>query len=438
MLFRVVGIDREGKPATREVEAATAEEAVQRLQGEWEQVSRAESAEVPQARLVRVSAADLAFLTSHLASVVRAGLPVAPAVAQLAGELRRGHLADALQHGAAAVGLAAATPWFLGAVAVPEPILHAARMLKRGRLSAALEQVAADLSAGKSLHDAFAARPEVFPPLLPATIAAGEKSGNLALALSHLGEQFTLLHEMRHRWVEAAIYPGFLVLFGMFALWLTGFVGHSFRRVFKDMGTALPTVTEICLAFSAHAHEILAVVAVTLLAAALALLTGKATGWGRRRLDYLLLRLPLVGRIVRTGLLARFCHTLGMLLRSGVPMPESLRLCGPIAGNAVFADIVQDLEAHVARGGGLAGFVELEPFFPGTLAWMLTCGETRGDLPGALVEIGRLYQQDARHRFAVLESLVGPFLILLAAIFSFAILVLGMFLPMIQLIRSMS
>ncbi|MBI5368336.1 MAG: type II secretion system F family protein, partial [Planctomycetes bacterium] len=268
-------------------------------------------------------------------------------------------------------------------------------------------------------------------------LTAGEKSGDLAGALGHLADHYALRQEMKNRWVEALIYPTFLCLVGVLGLIFMGIVSHQYEEAYTALGRSLPYLTDVILRVGRQLVPIGVGLGIGFAAALFLVRALLLSAVGRMVVDRVLLTLPVIGRILQADIVARFCHTLGLLLGSAVPLPEALRVAGPALDNAVFARAVARLERHVVNGGAVGQFIEMERLFPSTVAWLIACGESRGDLPGALLDAGAFYAREARHRFSFLRDAVGPILVILAAVGVFGVFILGLFLPMIDLIRSM-
>ncbi len=322
------------------------------------------------------------------------------------------------------------------------PLVTALEALQQQNTAAGLRTVLVDLKEvvreGGSFSSALARHSSLFSPVYINMVRAAEASGTLGLVLERLadlGEQQLLL---AGRVKAALVYPLFMTVIGTLILFaLLVFVVPGITEMFVEMQAALPRPTVILMAVSDALRRIwwlLAIIPVAGLLAGRILLRRPA---GRRKLDTLLLRLPLFGAIVRRLVLARFARTAGGLLQSGVSLPHSLRIVRNVVNNAPVAAAIDHAIEEVERGRGLAAALADSPWFPAMVIQMLAAGEKSGGLDTMLLKVAKTCEQESETRITALTALLEPVMILvMGGVVGF--IVLAILLPvfeMQQLIR---
>jgi general secretion pathway protein F len=278
---------------------------------------------------------DLVAFTQELATLVEAGLPLDRALAIL-GEL---------------------TP--------------------SARLRAVAGALLAAVRGGTSLGDALAQHsPRPFSRLYVNMVRAGEKGGVLDATLKRLAEYLEESQALRDTVASALIYPALLATVGAGAVvFLLAFVIPRFADIFKDLGGAIPLPTQILLEVSGGLQRFWWVLAILALGAAVGARLALAVPGARLAVDQLVLRLPLVGEVVRKGETARFARILGTLLRSGVPLIGALTVVKEMLASQPLARAADGLADGVRRGAGLhQPMAAAKVFPPSPFTW---CGWAR-------------------------------------------------------------
>lgn len=393
MDYQVTGVDRDGQPFTRTVSADTIQAAGDAVRAPGVQVSEvreipaAPPAASPPAVGPRLRAAELVFFSNHLAAAARLGLPLPAALRALA--------------------LESARPAFCCKV----------------------ESLAARVEQGQTLSEALTAEPAGFPAWYAHAVRAGERSGTLAPVLRLAGDHLHLLHALRRKTRELLVYP--LVLVVALVLILSGYavVGQGLAESIAMLDGKLPLTTTILLRLGVLAFPVL------LGGVALVLMLLPLARWLMgRRWDRMLLRLPVVGLLVRSAIAARFCHLLPLLLDAGLPMPEALRLSAPALGNRLAEEAVVELADSVSAGGSLSTASRGSTILPATLIWMLGAGESRGELPATLREAAGLFETGLHHRLTVLETVFGPVVVVFVGVIVLSAATAVMLAPLMRLL----
>jgi general secretion pathway protein F len=377
--FAYRAADRHGRTLDGVMEAPDARAVVERLRQDAcypiriaPREERARALAWPALTAQRVRGRDLVAFTQELATLVEAGLPLDRALAIL-GEL---------------------TP---------------SRRL-RPIAGALLEAV----RGGASLGDALAQhQPRPFSRLYVNMVRAGERGGVLDATLKRLGEYLEEAQALRETLVSALIYPALLATVGAGAVvFLMTFVIPRFADIFRDLGGAIPVPTQVLLEVSGGLQRYWWVLAIAALALGLGARVALATPRARLAADRLVLRLPLVGEIVRKGETARFTRILGTLLRSGVPLIGALVVVKEMLSSRPLARAVDGLADGVRSGAGLFRPMAAAEVFPPLAVHMVRVGEETGRLEEMLLKVGAVLEADTRRRLTRLVALAEPVIIL--------------------------
>ncbi len=317
------------------------------------------------------------------------------------------------------------------------PILTALDLLgersQHARLRAALSDAREAVKGGSALSDAMARHADVFPPLLSASVHAGEQSGNLVVALGRYIEYQKRMLAIRQRVRGALTYPVILVVAsGAVTLFLLTFVVPAFSQIYGDMQGELPIATRMLVTITGRMREALPLVGGVLVALAVGGWQWRNTPGGRRATDRWLFHLPWVGDLLRGYLFSRFSHTLAMMLSGGIPMIPSLQATLGIVGNAHLAAMLQPAIPRVAAGSSLADALGRSGVVPPLVQELVAVGERSGSLGEMLGHVADLYDSDVDTRLTALTALIEP-VIMISMGLVVATVVIIMYLPIFHL-----
>ena len=302
------------------------------------------------------------------------------------------------------------------------------------RLASAIRAVRAEVEGGSGLADAMRRHPAAFDGLYTNLIAAGESGGILDAILARLASCIETNVKLRGQVRSALTYPAAVVAIAAAAvgviLWT---VIPTFAALFEGMGATLPWPTRAVIAASDSLVVLFPVFVAVLAGGAAALRWFRRTERGRHASDAALLRLPVVGAILRKIAVARICRTLSALFGSGVPILEGLAITAGTAGNAVIEEAVMSTRAAVERGESMSGPMRATGVFPVTVVHMIDVGETTGALDSMLAKVAAICEEDVDAAVAGLMTLLEPILIALLGLVVGAIVV-AMYLPIFDLI----
>jgi general secretion pathway protein F len=286
---------------------------------------------------------------------------------------------------------------------------------------------------GRSFAEAMRAFPESFGEVLPAAVAAAERSGHLARVLERLASFGEQAAEARRKLLLMLLYPAiFSVVSILIVIALLVFVLPDLTQTLISEGHALPFLTRALIALE---RGVLRYGWLAFPAALLLLAFARrrlARPGARERLDARLIRLPVIGPILRAQGTAQFASTLGMLHDGGVPLAQGLEITSALLGNRALRREAESVSASIVQGAGLAPALAEATLFTPLLATFVASGEASGHLGDMLARAGDLAQSDARQRSAVLTGLFEPCIILVMA-GVVLLLVLAVILPMLTL-----
>jgi type IV pilus assembly protein PilC len=299
-----------------------------------------------------------------------------------------------------------------------------------------LRSVLYDVEAGATLADAMRRHPRVFSELFINMVAAGEAGGILDTILNRLAVFLEKSDAIRRKIIGAMTYPAvmLLVVIGATVILLWQVV-PVFAGIFTDAGVPLPLATQIVLGISGllqgyFLHLLLATVAAVLL-----LKRHVRTPRGRLAMDRLLLRLPLVGGLVRKAAVSRFTRTLGKLVSSGVPILDGLEITARTSGNRVIHDAVMASRASIASGATISEPLRRSGVFPPMVVQMIHVGEQTGGLDTMLHKIADFYDEEVDTAVGALTSVIEPVLVVVMGVVIGG-MVVAMYLPMFDLVQA--
>lgn len=325
------------------------------------------------------------------------------------------------------------------------PILRSLRILeeqqKAGNLKRIIGYVADDIEGGATLSEAMSRYPRCFDRLLVGMVAAGETGGVLDLILSRVADFMEKAQKLKSRVKSAMVYPivvlgaAFIILLGLMT-----FVIPRFEVVLKEMiGQDLNIVTRTVLAISAWiAYDFgwLILLAVPFGLIVVARMMRKVR-IGRVILDTIQLRIPVIGQLSRKVSITRWTRTLGTLIGAGVPILDAINVTGETAGNEIFSNMLKRVHNSIRQGDTFATPLRQSKTVDLLVSNMVAVGEETGDLDKMLLKVADNYDEQVDVLVNSLMSLLEPIMILVLGGIVMVI-VLSIFLPMIQIVSTLS
>ena len=264
---------------------------------------------------------------------------------------------------------------------------------------------------GSSFSDALQRHPKVFPRLYINMIKAGEAGGVLSLILEKLTEFLESAQELKEQILSSMIYPIILVSTGgLSIIILLTYVLPKFSVIFAEMGSSLPLSTKLLLSFSQGLKTYWWIALILIVFGWLLFRTYTKSEQGRFRWD--VIKLKLVGDIIRKLETARFCRTLGTLIKSGVPLLQAIKNARDVVTNQAIASALEEVSTGVKEGKGMALPLSASKVFPPLALSMIKVGEETGQLDDMLLKVAATYEKSLRVSIKRFISFLEPAMIL--------------------------
>src|SRR3954447_1773266 len=295
-----------------------------------------------------------------------------------------------------------------------------------------------DVEAGASLADAMRKHPKTFDPLFTNMIAAGEAGGILDTILKRLSTYIEKAVKLAGQVKSAMIYPiAVIVIAGGVVGVILWKVIPTFAQLFSGLGAELPLPTRVVIFMSDNLVRYFPFLLVGAGAAGYAFKSYYATDNGRRVIDSLSLKAPVLGNIMRKIAVARFCRTLSTLIASGVPILDGLEITAKTSGNAIVEDAIMVTRKSIERGETIAAPLKDTAVFPSMVTQMIGVGEATGALDTMLGKIADFYEEEVDTAVAGLLTLLEPIMIAVLGVVVGGI-VIAMYLPIFDLISKLT
>ena len=321
------------------------------------------------------------------------------------------------------------------------PVVRALTILegqtRPGPFKDVLAELAEDVSGGTPLSEAMAKHTGCFDELYSSMVRAGEAAGILDRILTRLAAFREKAAEIKGKIVNAMIYPAILTFVAVAVVSaVVVFVIPRFQEIFDSFDVELPDTTRLLLDVSAFATErwyfvfglplLLIVLHFVLLA--------RSEGY-RFRIHGLVLKLPLVGGLLRQSLVARFARTFGTLVEAGVPHLDALGIVRDATANAVLSQGVEDVRRTVREGEGIARPMADTGLFDDIVTNMVDVGEETGELDTMLLRIADAYEVQVDRRLETFFRVLEPIILIMMAVVIGALL-FAMILPMTEMMKT--
>ena len=295
----------------------------------------------------------------------------------------------------------------------------------------ALQRISLEVNQGSSLGAAMRRWPQVFEALSVAMVEAGEAGGVLEEVLKRLAKLLEDNAKLQNQIRGALGYPVtvLVIAIGVF-LGMTIFLIPTFAGIFEDLGAELPAFTQWMVNLSALLRSSFSLYLVAGLVFVIFLIK-RAYGskLGRRRMDGLMLRLPLFGDLIRKTATAQFCRTFSSLTRAGVPILMALDIVSDTVGNRVLSEAIEGAKTEVQEGGTLSLALERRQVFPSMAMSMLLIGEESGEVDAMLSKVADFYEDEIAATVKAMTAMLEPAMIVVVGGIVGSIL-LAMYLPM--------
>ncbi len=339
----------------------------------------------------RVKSSEISMMTRQLATIVGASFPLVSAISTL----------------------------------IPQTRSHALKKI--------LSQIKDSIEEGSSFAGALSRYPETFSSIYINMVRAGESSGSLEIVLDRLADITEKQQELNNKIRSTLAYPLFMTIFGMVVtFFLLAVIVPKLTSIFSEMHQTLPLITRILISISDILKSFWGLIIILTAAVVIAFSALKKTEKGRYLYDRTLLRLPVVGILLKKLAVARFTRTLGSLLENGVPMLPALEIVKNIAGNVIISDIIENSSKEVEKGLGVGISLAAYNIFPDLAIQMIQVGEQSGELETMLYKAADIYENEVESSIISMTSLLEPTIILIMGVVV-GFIILSIALPIMEM-----
>ena len=347
-------------------------------------------------RKPRVTTKELSVFTRQFATMINAGLPLVQCLSILAQQ--------------------ADNPFFKRKIA----------------------EVMTDVETGMTLAEAMGKHPNVFSRLYVNMVEAGESGGVLDNIFARLAVYLEKAEALKRKVKGAMTYPAIVCFVAVGATtFMLLFIIPTFAKMFSDFGGELPTPTKIVLGLSHFMRSWWWLMAGAVVGAVLGVKSYYKKEQGRKTLDRLMLRSPVLGNVIRKASVARFTRTLGTLISSGVPILEGLEITARTAGNAVVEEAILKTRGSISEGNTISEPLKSCDVFPPMVTQMVAVGEETGALDEMLSKIADFYEAEVDAAVEAMTAVIEPAMIIIMGVLVGGMLV-AMYLPMFKLVSVIS
>jgi len=339
----------------------------------------------------RIRPRDVCLLIRHLATLLRAGLSLLPALYVLVEQLEGNTLAKIMK------------------------------------------QVAGDVKAGSTFSDSLKKHPDVFSSLIVNMVAAGQANGNLDEALLRLAEMLEKRIHLAGKVKSAIAYPlMMLIVAAGVVIFLLSFVVPSITQIFLEMNRGLPWPTRLLISTSSFLKTYLVFIAIVICGVFFGIQTWQRTKQGRLFVDRSKLKLPFFGNLFVKLEIARLTRTLGVLIASGIPILSALEITKGVIQNSFIARALDSVKELVSRGDNIADALKKTGLFPPIVFHIISVGQISGEMETGFLSIADMYDDEIERQTKTLISLLEP-AILLAMGVVVGFIVLAILLPIFEI-----
>jgi len=322
------------------------------------------------------------------------------------------------------------------------PVLRSLRILegqnKPGALKNALMDVIEDIEGGNTLSEAMGKQPKAFDNLYVNMVKAGEAGGALEVILQRLAEFKEKSQSLKRKIVGAMIYPGAVITVAVTIVsFIMIFIIPKFKEIFIGFGVELPPPTMLLIACSDWMMSYWYMLFIGPIAFVIFIKIVKKNKTGAYVVDWLSLRIPLIGKILHIGTIARVTRTLGTLIASGVPILEGLLISRDTAGNSVFVRAFDNIYTAIREGETIAVPLRESKIVDDMVVNMVDVGEETGALDDMLYKVADVYDEEVEVRVESLVSLLEPIMVVVLGLIV-GFIVIALFMPLIKLLNDLS
>jgi type IV pilus assembly protein PilC len=306
------------------------------------------------------------------------------------------------------------------------------------KLKKALLSISGEVQQGTNLSDAMRKHPQCFDPLYISMVQAGEVGGVLDEVLNRLAKLLEDMARLKNQVKSAMAYPTVVGILAILVfLGMTIFLIPIFAKIFEELGTELPALTQFMVELSKLLRSWKIIIPIGIIIGIVtAIRWYYKTPIGRVQIDGFLLKMPLFGDLNQKSAVARFCRIFGTLTRSGVPILNSLDIVRDTSGNQVIANAIESAKIEIQQGGMISLAFQKEQVFPVMAIQMISIGEETGELDSMMMKVADFYEDEVEQAVKALTSIIEPVMMVLLA-GMVAVILLSMYLPLFKVFDDM-
>ena len=392
--FTYTARDAKGQIKNATMEAPSREEVVNQLRRQRLSVVKIDEAKAGKQKVGSIGMRDIVIFTRQFSTMINSGLPLVQALDILA------------------------------------------KQSENKSLQTVTRAVVFDVESGNTVADALGKHPKAFNELYVNMVAAGEAGGILDTILMRLATFMEKNDALVRKVKGAMIYPGVIMSVAAIAIAvLLLFVIPVFESMFGSVGIALPLPTRIVIGMSRFLKSYWWAVGAAVVGLAFLLKNYYKTSNGKLRIDRILLKVPVLGDVLRKSAVSRFTRTLGTLISSGVSILDGLEITAKTAGNRVISDAIMASRSSIAGGDTIAGPLQKSQVFPPMVISMIAVGEQTGGLDEMLSKIADFYDEEVDAAVSGLLAMLEPLMIVFLGVVVGG-MVVAMYLPIFDMMNA--
>jgi general secretion pathway protein F len=352
----------------------------------------------------RTRTKDVCRIARQLATLLRAGMPLVPALSALLEQLQGSS---------------------------ERKVMHLGR--QENPLAEVMKEVYVNVNAGSTLSAALGRHPDVFSNVFVNMVAAGETSGTLEEVFLRLAEMLEKRVHLTNKVKSAVAYPVMMSVVAVtVVVFLLSFVVPSIAQIFLEMERSLPLPTRLLISTSTFMKTYFVPIVIMVCAVIIGIGAWKRSKDGRMKWDRSKLKFPLFGKLFLKVETARLARTLGILLTSGIPVLGALEIVKGIVQNRFIAGALDSVKDRVGRGSDISEAVRKTGIFPPIVIHIMATGQMSGNIENGLMDIAQMYDDEVEMTAKTLTSLIEPvILLIMGAIIGF--IVLAILLPIFEI-----
>ncbi len=310
-------------------------------------------------------------------------------------------------------------------------------MQRPGTLKNALRQVTEEVQGGTQLSEALAHHPKIWDKLYTNLVSAGEAAGALEVILRRLADFREKALRLKKKVIGALVYPIAVLTIAVAILtFIMVYIVPKFEQIFEDLGVRLPAMTDFLIGFSRWMASYWWVMLLGIVFLIVGTTLFRRTELGGAIIDRVLLRVPVLGNVIKKSSVARFTRTLGTLITSGVGFLDALEITREATPNIVVRNAISDVRDSVKEGETINEPLARSGVFNDIVINMIKVGEETGELDRMLVKIADTYDEEVDQAVAAMMALMEPILIVFMG-FAVGFIVIALFLPLITIITEL-